>query len=147
MIANKASNNARQAFAKIPSLNIWESDNAGLQLDIGGRGLSPRRSANFNTRQNGYDISADALGYPESYYVPPQQAVKQIEVVRGAGALQYGSQFGGLVNFKLKQGSKEKAFNLETENTYGAFNFINTCLLYTSPSPRDRTRSRMPSSA
>ena len=26
-------------------------------------------------------------------------------------------------------------------------NTINTCLLYTSPSPRDRTRSRMPSSA
>src|SRR5664280_3368392 len=25
--------------------------------------------------------------------------------------------------------------------------FPNTCLLYTSPSPRDRTRSRMPSSA
>ena len=29
----------------------------------------------------------------------------------------------------------------ETNITY------NTCLLYTSPSPRDRTRSRMPSSA
>ena len=27
------------------------------------------------------------------------------------------------------------------------FNLINSCLLYTSPSPRDRTRSRMPSSA
>ena len=26
-------------------------------------------------------------------------------------------------------------------------NRINACLLYTSPSPRDRTRSRMPSSA
>ena len=26
-------------------------------------------------------------------------------------------------------------------------NLSNTCLLYTSPSPRDRTRSRMPSSA
>ena len=26
-------------------------------------------------------------------------------------------------------------------------NYLNTCLLYTSPSPRDRTRSRMPSSA
>ena len=25
--------------------------------------------------------------------------------------------------------------------------FLGTCLLYTSPSPRDRTRSRMPSSA
>ena len=28
-----------------------------------------------------------------------------------------------------------------------AINLIKRCLLYTSPSPRDRTRSRMPSSA
>ena len=28
-----------------------------------------------------------------------------------------------------------------------ALNLLRTCLLYTSPSPRDRTRSRMPSSA
>eukprot|EP00657_Telonema_sp_P-1_P002803 TRINITY_DN16504_c0_g1_i1.p1 TRINITY_DN16504_c0_g1~~TRINITY_DN16504_c0_g1_i1.p1 ORF type:complete len:109 (+),score=29.70 TRINITY_DN16504_c0_g1_i1:159-485(+) len=28
-----------------------------------------------------------------------------------------------------------------------AFELLCTCLLYTSPSPRDRTRSRMPSSA
>ena len=27
------------------------------------------------------------------------------------------------------------------------FDYLTTCLLYTSPSPRDRTRSRMPSSA
>ena len=27
------------------------------------------------------------------------------------------------------------------------FETLNACLLYTSPSPRDRTRSRMPSSA
>ena len=27
------------------------------------------------------------------------------------------------------------------------FDMVATCLLYTSPSPRDRTRSRMPSSA
>jgi len=126
LVSNKASNNARQAFAKVPSLNIWESDNAGLQLDIGGRGLSPKRSSNFNTRQNGYDISADALGYPESYYTPPMQAVEQIEIVRGAGALQYGSQFGGLVNFKMKEGATDKTFHLESENTYGANNFFNS---------------------
>ena len=29
----------------------------------------------------------------------------------------------------------------------GIFRSLYTCLLYTSPSPRDRTRSRMPSSA
>ncbi len=55
-------------FASTTGIQIWESDGAGLQLGIGGRGLSPNRTANFNTRQNGYDISADALGYPESYY-------------------------------------------------------------------------------
>ena len=35
-------------------------------------------------------------------------------------------------------------------NVDGSFNIssvADTCLLYTSPSPRDRTRSRMPSSA
>ena len=29
----------------------------------------------------------------------------------------------------------------------GSRAYVNGCLLYTSPSPRDRTRSRMPSSA
>ena len=126
MTGNKAANNARQAYSKIPSLNIWESDCAGLQLDVGGRGLSPRRTSNFNVRQNGYDISADPLGYPESYYTPPLQAIQQIEIVRGAGALQYGSQFGGLINFKLRRGAIDKPINVESENTYGSFNFFNT---------------------
>ena len=43
---------------------------------------------------------------------------------------------------------------VDTENMLGilndkGFEFTDdeTCLLYTSPSPRDRTRSRMPSSA
>ena len=31
--------------------------------------------------------------------------------------------------------------------TWASSNNMNSCLLYTSPSPRDRTRSRMPSSA
>ena len=66
-MANLASNNARQIYNQIPGLNIYQNDDAGLQLNIGGRGLDPNRTSNFNTRQNGYDISADALGYPESY--------------------------------------------------------------------------------
>ncbi|MCI5056716.1 MAG: TonB-dependent receptor plug domain-containing protein, partial [Flavobacteriales bacterium] len=95
---NKSNGNAREVFSKVTGLNVWESDCAGLQLSIGGRGLSPHRTSNFNTRQNGYDISADALGYPESYYMPPLDAIDRVEFVRGAGALQYGSQFGGLLN-------------------------------------------------
>jgi len=120
-LANTATNNSRQAFAKVAGLNVWESDGAGIQLGIGTRGLSPDRTSNFNVRQNLYDISADALGYPESYYTPPLEAVEKIEIVRGAASLQYGTQFGGLLNFKLKQGSEEKGIEVVARQTVGTF--------------------------
>lgn len=126
IIANKATNNSRQVFAKVAGLNIWESDGAGLQLGIGGRGLSPNRTSNFNTRQNGYDISADALGYPESYYTPPTEALDRIEVVRGAASLQYGTQFGGMINFVMKEGPEDKPFELTSRQTVGSWGFLNT---------------------
>lgn len=77
LVANKSTGNAREVFGKVAGINVWESDGAGLQLGIGGRGLSPNRTSNFNTRQNGYDIGADALGYPESYYTPPIDALEK----------------------------------------------------------------------
>lgn len=124
--ANLSTNNARQIFAKVPGLNIWESDGAGLQLGIGGRGLSPNRTSNFNTRQNGYDISADALGYPESYYTPPAEALERIEVVRGAASLQYGTQFGGMLNFVLKRGPSDKKLEVNTRQTLGSWGLWNS---------------------
>ncbi len=125
---NLATNNARQVFAKVAGLNIWENDGAGIQLGIGGRGLDPNRVSNFNTRQNGYDMSADALGYPESYYSPPTEAVERIEVVRGAASLQYGTQFGGFINFKLKDGPDDKPLELIARETIGSFGLSNTFL-------------------
>ncbi|MEN7550637.1 TonB-dependent receptor [Rapidithrix thailandica] len=124
--ANLATNNSRQVYAKVAGLNIWESDGAGLQLGIGGRGLNPNRTSHFNTRQNGYDISADALGYPESYYTPPTQALERIEVVRGAASLQYGTQFGGMLNFVMKKGPKDKKIELTSEQTMGSFGLFNS---------------------
>ena len=116
LTANLATNNARQVFAKVAGLNIWESDGAGLQLGVGGRGLSPNRTSNFNTRQNGYDMSADALGYPESYYTPPVEALERIEVVRGAASLQYGTQFGGLLNFVIRQPGRSEEHTSELQS-------------------------------
>lgn len=122
---NTAANNSRQIYSKVAGLNIWESDGAGIQLGIGGRGLNPNRVTNFNTRQNGYDISADALGYPESYYTPPADGLEQIEVVRGAASLQYGTQFGGFLNFKFKQSPTDKSIELTARQTIGSFGFYN----------------------
>jgi Fe(3+) dicitrate transport protein len=121
LTANKATNNARQIFAQVVGLTINESSDGGLQLSIGGRGLNPNRTSNFNTRQNGYDISADVLGYPESYYATPTEALEEIQVVRGAASLQYGTQFGGLVNFKTKTQST-KPIEFVTRNTLGSYN-------------------------
>jgi Fe(3+) dicitrate transport protein len=123
---NLATNNARQVFAKVPGLNIWESDAAGLQLGVGGRGLNPNRTSNFNTRQNGYDISADPLGYPESYYTPPTEALSKIEIVRGAASLQYGTQFGGMINFIFKKAPEDTPIQFHTRNTVGSFGLLSS---------------------
>jgi len=120
----KSAGNPREMFAKVPGLNIWESDGAGIQIGIGGRGLSPNRAANFNTRQNGYDISADALGYPESYYTPPFEALKSIEITRGSASLQFGTQFGGLLNFVIKDAAYDTPLEITTRNTAGAYGYL-----------------------
>ena len=64
-----------------------------------------------------------------------QQMQKQIENVQNElDDLQIsGESGGGLINVTVN--GKMELLN------------CNICLLYTSPSPRDRTRSRMPSSA
>ncbi len=126
LIGNKAANVGRQVYSRVPGLNIWESDGAGINLGIGGRGLNPNRTSNFNVRQNGYDISADALGYPESYYTPPVQALEKIEIVRGAAGLQYGTQFGGMLNFDFKEGPKDKKIALDATQSVGSFGLFNS---------------------
>ncbi|QYJ69208.1 TonB-dependent receptor domain-containing protein [Flavobacterium litorale] len=119
-MANLASNNARQIYSQVAGLNIYQNDDAGLQLNIGGRGLDPNRTANFNTRQNGYDISADVLGYPESYYSPASEALQEVQIIRGAASLQYGTQFGGLVNFIMKKPNPNKPLEIVARNTIGS---------------------------
>ena len=124
---NVVTNTMRQVLGKVPGIHIWESDPSGIQIGIAARGLSPNRSWEFNVRQNGYDIAADPFGYPEAYYNPQMQAVQRIEIVRGQGALQYGPQFGGLVNYILRNGSDiDKKFEFETQQTVGSNGLFNS---------------------
>ena len=80
----------------------------------------------MNTRQNGYNISADIFGYNEAYYIPPMEGVRRIEMVRGAASLQFGSQFGGMVNYITNEAPKNKAFEFYTSQTAGSFGLFNT---------------------
>ena len=41
VVGNLAANNARQVYAQVTGLNIYDNNDGGLQLSIGGRGLDP----------------------------------------------------------------------------------------------------------
>jgi Fe(3+) dicitrate transport protein len=124
--ANLSSNLARTAFAQIPGLNIWEMDGAGTQVNVGSRGTDTHRSIEMNMRQNGYNTNSDIFGYPEDHYTPPMQAINEVQFVRGSAALQFGSQFGGMLNYVMKSGDSTKPFSLESEQTAGANGFFNS---------------------
>ncbi|MBO9619270.1 MAG: TonB-dependent receptor [Niabella sp.] len=125
--ANKAINNTRQILGRIPGLSIVETESSGFTANgIATRGLNPTQSIEMNVRQNGYNISADVFGYNEAYYVPPMSAVNRVEFVRGAAALQFGPQFGGVVNYLLKEPSPKKPLEFNTAFTFGSFGLFNS---------------------
>lgn len=124
--ANKITNNSRQVFAKIPGIYVWENEGSGTQINVSARGLSPNRSWEFNVRQNGYDVSPDVFGYPEAYYNPPLEAVKSIQVIRGAASLQFGPQFGGLLNYILHKGAEQKKYEVVSQHSTGNNGLFNT---------------------
>lgn len=124
--ADLSTNNSRQLFSKVPGMSIWENDGSGIQTGVATRGLSPNRSWEFNVRQNGYDISSEVFGYPEAYYAPPTEALQRIEIVRGAGSLQYGPQFGGLLNYVTKTHLGNKPISVESYQTIGSYGLFNS---------------------
>ncbi len=125
--ANKSINNTRQILGRIPGLNIVETESSGFTANgIATRGLNPVQSIEMNTRQNGYNISADTYGYNEAYYIPAMEGVSRIEMVRGAASLQFGAQFGGMVNYVTKDAPKNKPFEFTTSQTIGSFGLYNS---------------------
>jgi len=126
MNANTAQNNPRQVLGRVPGAYFSETEGSGFPSNgIGFRGLNPTQSVEIDTRQNGYNIAGDIYGYPESYYMPPLVAIDRIEVTRGASSLQFGPQFGGVVNYIVKNGPDNKPFEFNTEQTAGSFGLFN----------------------
>ena len=124
--SNLAGNVSRTLFSQISGITLWDMSGAGTQINLGTRGTDAHRSIEMNMRQNGYNINSDVFGYPEAHYTPPMQGVQKIELVRGSAALQFGPQFGGMLNYEMKEGDSIKAFSLVSEQTVGSFNFFNS---------------------
>lgn len=124
--ANLAQDVERQILGRIPGANFSETAGAGFPSNgVGFRGLNPTQSIEMNTRQNGANIAADLYGYPETYYTPPSEALDRIEVVRGAGSLAFGPQFGGAINYVVRSGVLNTRPSFSAKLTSGSFGLLN----------------------
>ncbi len=124
--ANIALKTGRQLFAKIPGVFVYDMDGSGNQLNIATRGLDPHRSWEYNIRQNGVIINSDMYGYPASHYSAPMESYEKIEMVRGTGSLQYGAQFGGMINYITRLPDTAKAISFKSVNTVGSFGLLSS---------------------
>ena len=126
---NASQDVSRQLFARIPGANISESANSGFPSNgIGFRGLNPVQSVEMNVRQDGVNIVADLYGYPETYYSPPAEAVERVDLVRGSSSLQFGPQFGGVIDYVLRDGTPDSALTVKARETGGSFGMLNSYL-------------------
>ncbi|MGY6562969.1 MAG: TonB-dependent receptor family protein [Luteibaculaceae bacterium] len=121
---NVSLKNGRQLFQEIPGVFIYDMDGAGNQLNIAVRGLDAHRSWEFNNRQNGVLTNTDLFGYPASHHSTAGEAIGQIEYLSGTAALQYGAQFGGMINYVTKTADTSKTLELEVMSTVGSFGLI-----------------------
>ena len=124
--ANIAEKTPRQIFAKVPGVFVYDMDGTGNQTNISTRGLDPHRGWEFNIRANGMITNSDVYGYPASHFSLPMEAIGRIELVRGTGALQYGAQFGGMLNYTIKEPDTSKSIGFETVNSVGSFGLFST---------------------
>lgn len=124
--ANIAEKTGRQIFSRLPGAFVYDMDGSGNQINIGTRGLDPHRSWEFNVRQNGIMINSDIYGYPASHYSPPMEAIKNIEVIRGTASLQYGAEFGGMINYVIKSPDTTRSFSLESMVSAGSFGLLSS---------------------
>lgn len=119
--ANITERTGRQVFAKVPGVFVYDMDGSGNQLNISTRGLDPHRGWEFNIRRNGAMTNSDIYGYPASHYNIPLEAVERIELVRGTGSLQYGAQFGGMLNYITKTPDATQRFGIEGISSLGSY--------------------------
>lgn len=123
---NIAEKTGRHIFAKIPGVFVYDMDGSGNQINISTRGLDPHRSWEYNIRQNGIITNSDMYGYPASHYSPAMESIQRVELVRGTSSLQYGAQFGGMINYVTKTPDTTRAFTFETINSAGSFGLFSS---------------------
>lgn len=123
---NLAEKTGRQLFAQVPGVFVYDMDGSGNQLNVATRGLDPHRSWEVNVRQDGVVVNSDLYGYPASHYSPALEGVERVALVRGTAALQYGSQFGGVIDYVTRAPDTTRAAAFESRSSAGSYGLRST---------------------
>lgn len=108
MLAARAPTTVADALRSVPGVHVAEEDPFGLSLNIGMRGLPPRRSARTLLLEDGMPILLGPYGDPSMHYAPPLDVLDRIEIVKGSSQIGNGPQtVGGVVNFVTRQAPQE----------------------------------------
>ncbi len=114
----------QEAVQWVPGVNAASDDGAGnSRINIGIRGLNPRRSSRVIILEDGMPIQPALYIYPNSYYNPPAERIEGIEVVKGSGTIKYGPHtMGGVINYITA--TPRESFGGLSQVTLGNNNFL-----------------------
>lgn len=106
MVIDEKTLNERRPFSvqeilsSVPGVNVVGENTFGLGVNIGIRGLNPRRTARTLLMEDGMPLFLAPYGDPAAHYTTPLERLQRIEVVKGSGQILYGPQtVGGMINF------------------------------------------------
>lgn len=90
----------REALQGVPGLHVVGEDAFGLNLNLGIRGLDPRRTSRTLLLEDGMPIHLAPYSDPSAHYHTPLERTQRIEVIKGSGQIVHGPQtVGGVINF------------------------------------------------
>lgn len=108
----------REALQGVPGLHVVGEDAFGVNLNIGIRGLDPRRTSRTLLLEDGMPIHLAPYSDPSSHYHTPLERIQRIEVVKGSGQIVHGPQtVGGVINFVTRD--VPRAFEASADITAG----------------------------
>jgi Fe(3+) dicitrate transport protein len=93
----------QEALNNVPGVHVVGENSFGLGVNIGVRGLDPRRTSRTLLLEDGMPVHLGPYGDPSAHFTTPIERVQRIEVVKGSGQILYGPQtVGGMINFVTK---------------------------------------------
>ena len=106
--------NFSEALRKVSGVNIRDEEGFGLRPNIGIRGTNPTRSTKILLLEDGIPLAYAPYGDNASYYHPPIERFESVEVLKGAGQIEYGPvTVAGVVNYITSNPSEKPNFSLK----------------------------------